>query len=60
MADPHEAERLVREQLPIIETGEFDLADANVPPGYVTHRSVHEPLAARAGGPAALVATAVW
>ena len=60
VADPLEAERLVREQFRIIETGEFDLADANVTPGYVNHRSVHEPLAARAGGPAALVATATW
>ncbi len=60
VANPLEAERLVREQFRIIETGEFDLAEANVTPGYVNHRSVHEPLAARAGGPAALVATATW
>ena len=50
----------MREQFRIIETGEFDLAETNVTAGYVNHRSVHEPLAARAGGPAALVATATW
>ena len=55
-----EAERLVREQFRIIETGELDLAEANVTPGYVNHRSVHEPLAARSGGPDALKATAGW
>jgi predicted ester cyclase len=58
--DQVEAERLVREQFRIIETGEFDLADTNVTAGYVNHRSVHEPLAARAGGPKALIATARW
>jgi len=55
-----EAERLVREQFRIIETGELDLADANVTPGYVNHRAVHEPLAARGQGPEALKATAGW
>ena len=55
-----EAERLVREQFRIIETGDLDLADTNVPPDYVNHRSVHEPLAARSGGPDALKATAGW
>jgi len=55
-----EAERLVREQFRIIETGELDLADANVTPGYVNHRGVHEPLAARGRGPEALKATAGW
>jgi predicted ester cyclase len=55
-----QAERLVREQFRIIETGELDLAEANVTPGYVNHRSVHEPLAARSGGPDALKATAGW
>ncbi len=55
-----EAERLVREQFRIIETGELDLADTNVTPDYVNHRSVHEPLAARSGGPEALKATAGW
>jgi len=55
-----EAERLVREQFRIIETGELDLADANVTPGYVNHRAVHEPLAARGQGPDALKATARW
>jgi len=55
-----EAERLVREQFRIIETGELDLADANVTPGYVNHRAVHEPLAARGQGPEALKATARW
>src|SRR4051794_3702172 len=54
------AERLVRDQFRIIETGELELATSNVTAGYVNHRSVHEPLAARAGGPAALVATATW
>jgi predicted ester cyclase len=58
--DPIEAERLVREQFSIIETGDLELADGNVTPGYVNHRSVHEPLAARAVGPEALVATATW
>ena len=55
-----EAERLVREQFRIIETGELDLADANVTPGYVNHRAVHEPLAARGQGPEALKTTAGW
>ena len=55
-----EAVRLVREQFRIIETGELDLAEANVTPGYVNRRSVHEPLAARSGGPDALKATAGW
>src|SRR6478735_2438175 len=55
-----EAERLVREQFRIIETGELDLADANVTPEYVNHRAVHEPLAARGRGPEALKATASW
>src|SRR4051794_32973665 len=54
------AERLVRDQFRIIETGELELATSNVTAGYVNHRSVHEPLAARAGGPAALAATATW
>jgi len=55
-----EAERLVREQFRIIETGELDLAEHNVTPGYVNHRAVHEPLAARGQGPEALKATARW
>jgi ketosteroid isomerase-like protein len=55
-----EAERLVRDQFRIIETGDLELAAANVTAGYVNHRSVHEPLAARAGGPGALAATATW
>jgi predicted ester cyclase len=58
--DPQLADRLVREQFRIIETGELALAATNVTAGYVNHRSVHEPLAARAGGPAALAATATW
>jgi predicted ester cyclase len=58
--DEQLAERLVREQFRIIETGELALAATNVTPGYVNLRSVHEPLAARAGGPAALAATATW
>lgn len=60
VVDVAEAERLVREQFRIIETAGFHLADANVTAGYVNHRSVHEPLAARASGPKALVATARW
>jgi len=60
VVDPVEAERLVREQFAIIETGDLGLAEANVTAGYVNHRSVHEPLAARAGGPKALAATATW
>ena len=58
--EPQEAERLVREQFAIIETGELELAKANVTADYVNHRSVHEPLAARSGGPSALAATATW
>jgi ketosteroid isomerase-like protein len=58
--DQAEAERLVREQFRIIETGELDLAAANVTADFVNHRSVHEPLAARGRGPDALAATAVW
>jgi predicted ester cyclase len=55
-----EAERLVREQFSIIETGDFELALTNVTPDFVNHRSATEPLAARGTGPAALKATAVW
>jgi len=55
-----EADRLVREQFAIIETGDLDLAARNVTPGYVNHRSAHEPPAARVGGPKALAATATW
>ena len=55
-----DAERLVREQFRIIETGELGLADANVTAGFVNHRSVHEPPAARGRGPDALKATAIW
>jgi hypothetical protein len=55
-----EAERLVREQFRIIETGELDLAEANITPDYTNHRFAHEPLAARGGGADALKATAVW
>ena len=42
-----EARRLVREQFALIETGDLALAATNVTPGFVNHRSVHEPLAAR-------------
>ena len=54
------ADDLVREQFRIIETGQLELATRNVTGSYVNHRSVHEPLAARVGGPAALAATATW
>jgi ketosteroid isomerase-like protein len=60
LVDPVEAERLVREQFRIIETGDLERAAANVTPGYVNHRAIHEPLAARARGPEALAATASW
>ncbi len=50
-ADRLEAERLVREQFRIIETGDLALAEANVTPDFINHRSVHEPLAARGRGP---------
>jgi ketosteroid isomerase-like protein len=54
------ARRLVRDQFAIIETGDLDLATANVTPDYVNHRSVHEPLPARDRGPDAMRATATW
>ncbi len=59
-ADPVETERLVREQFHIIESGDLDLAYANVTSDYVNHRSGHEPMAARLRGPRALQATAGW
>ena len=49
--DQCDAERLVREQFRIIETGEFALAETNVTAHYLNHRSGHEPLAARGRGP---------
>jgi ketosteroid isomerase-like protein len=58
--DQREAERLVREQFAVIETGSADLAAANVTADYVNHRSAHEPLPARGRGPQALLATATW
>ena len=54
------AERLVREQFAVIETGDLALADTNVTTDFVNHRAGHEPLAARQRGPEALKATAVW
>lgn len=58
--DQETADRLVREQFAIIETGDLDLAARNVTPDFVNHRSVTEPPAARGRGPAALQATATW
>jgi ketosteroid isomerase-like protein len=55
-----EADRLVREQFAVIETGDPALAQANVTPEFVNHRAGHEPLAARGRGPAALNATGRW
>ena len=57
---PSEAERLVREQFTVIETGDEELAQANVTHDFVNHRSDHEPLDARGHGPAALLATGAW
>jgi predicted ester cyclase len=54
------AERLVREQFQVIESGDLDLALTNVTADFVNHRSVHEPLEARLRGPQALQATAIW
>lgn len=54
------ADRLVREQFSIIESGDLALADSNVTGDFVNHRAGHEPLAARGRGPEALKATAVW
>ena len=54
------AERLVREQFSIIETGELSLADSNCTSDFINHRAGHEPLAARQNGPEALKATAIW
>ena len=59
-ADRLEAERLVREQFRIIETGDLALAEANVTPDFLNHRSVHEPLESRGRGPDALQATGTW
>jgi predicted ester cyclase len=58
--DPAEADRLVREQFAVIETGQLDLAWANVTPDFVNHRAATEPAAARGRGPGALHATATW
>jgi ketosteroid isomerase-like protein len=59
-AEHREAERLVRQQFRIIETGELALAASNVTPDFVNHRASHEPPAARGQGPDALRATALW
>jgi hypothetical protein len=37
--DPRTAERLVREQFAIIETGQLELAERNVTGDFVNHRS---------------------
>jgi predicted ester cyclase len=58
--DRIDAERLVREQFRILESGELDLADTNVPAEFVNHRAAHEPLPARGRGPDVLRATAIW
>jgi predicted ester cyclase len=54
------AERLVREQFAIIETGQLELGARNVTADFVNHRAATEPPAARGHGPAALQATAEW
>jgi ketosteroid isomerase-like protein len=59
-ADRATAERLVREQFRVIETGDAALAAANMTDGYVNHQAGHEPLAARGRGPEALLATGAW
>ncbi|GAA3631708.1 ester cyclase [Microlunatus ginsengisoli] len=58
--DAGTAERLVREQFAIIETGRLELAEHNVTPDFVNHRSITEPPAARGRGPGALQATVRW
>ncbi|MBV9922315.1 MAG: ester cyclase [Pseudonocardia sp.] len=58
--DRQHAERLVREQFRIIETGDLARAAGNVTADFLNHRSAHEPLAARGRGPAALAATTTW
>lgn len=57
---PAEARRLVEEQFVLIETGDLALAGRNVTAGFVNHRSVDEPLAARQIGPEGLKATVTW
>jgi ketosteroid isomerase-like protein len=52
------AQELVREEFAVIETGDLALADTNVTPDYVNHRSASEPLPTRERGPDALEATA--
>jgi predicted ester cyclase len=54
------AERLVREQFAIIETGQLGLAAGNVTADFANHRAATEPPAAGGDGPAALQATAEW
>jgi len=49
------AERLVREQFRVIETGDAALAAANMTDGYVNHQAGHEPLA-----PAAAARRRCW
>ena len=54
------AERLVREQFAIIETGQLELAAGNVTADFANHCAATEPPAAGGDGPAALQATAEW
>ena len=54
------AERLVRQQFAVIETGDPTLADTNVTADYVNHRSASEPLPTSERGPHALQVTATW
>ena len=49
------ADRLVREQLAINETGQLELAAGNVTADFVNHRAATEPPAAGGQGPAAAV-----
>ena len=55
-----DCERLAREHIRIVESGDFDAVDANVTSDYFNRRSADEPLDARVPGPEGLKATIRW
>jgi len=55
-----EAERVAREHLRIVATGDENAVKKNVTPDYWNHRSNDEPMEARQRGPAGLIATMRW
>jgi ketosteroid isomerase-like protein len=55
-----ENERLVREHLRIVATGDLDAVALNVTSDYFNHRSADEPMETRQRGPEGLKATIRW